>query len=81
MKVRVTAYARIREIIGAAALERSLPEGSTVNDLYGALAAEHPALRALQGSTRFARGDAFVSGSETLRENDDVALLPPFGGG
>ncbi len=81
MTVRVTAFARIREIVGAAHFERSLPAGATANDLYVALAAEHHELRALQASTRFARGGAFVSGTEALRDDDEVALLPPFGGG
>ncbi len=81
MTVRVTAFARIREIVGAAELERSLPDGATADDLYRSLATAYPELRRLRASTRFARGGAFVKGSAVLRDGDEVALLPPFGGG
>jgi molybdopterin converting factor small subunit len=38
-------------------------------------------LRALRASTRFAIGDVFVLGATALRDGDELALLPPFGGG
>jgi molybdopterin converting factor small subunit len=78
--VRIAAFARLREILGEAD-ERTLPEGATADDLWHALSAEFPALRELRASTRFARGDAFVDGTSALRDGDEIALLPPFGGG
>ena len=80
MTVRIAAFASLREIVGAE-LERRLPEGATADDLWQLLAAEHPALRDLRASTRFARGGVLVGGEATLRDGDEVALLPPFGGG
>lgn len=81
MTVRVAAFARLREIVGGGEPERALPDGATVDDLWQLLAAEHPALRELRASTRFVRGGAFVGAETPLRDGDEVALLPPFGGG
>ncbi len=79
--MRVAAFARLREIVGEAKLSRRLPEGATADDLWAALALEHPALRDLRASTRFVRGGVFVDGATALRDGDEVGLLPPFGGG
>ncbi len=81
MTVRVRPFARIREIVGAARIERDLASGGTVGDLWHALATEFPALAELRRSTRLARGGTFVVTSTPLRDGDEIALLPPFGGG
>jgi molybdopterin converting factor small subunit len=80
VRVRIAAFARLREIVGRAA-ERTLPDGSTADDLWNSLSAEFPALRELRASTRFARDDVFVDGTTPLGDGDEIALLPPFGGG
>ncbi len=79
--VRVVAFARIREILGVAHIERPLDAGTTAGSVWEALAAEYPALGGLRASTRFARNGAVVSGTEALHDGDELALLPPFGGG
>ncbi|GAC1311090.1 MAG: hypothetical protein NVS2B3_12120 [Vulcanimicrobiaceae bacterium] len=81
MTVVIRAFARIREIVGAATLERELASGATAGDLWNVLVREFPELDALRRSTRLARGGSFVAASATLRERDEVSLLPPFGGG
>jgi molybdopterin converting factor small subunit len=81
MIVRIVAFARIREVVGAAALERVVREGTTAGDAFGGLAAEFPALAELAQSTRFVRAGAFVPSSAELRDGDELGLLPPYGGG
>ncbi|MGP6159969.1 MAG: MoaD/ThiS family protein [Vulcanimicrobiaceae bacterium] len=81
MRVRIVPFARLRELLGAASLEREQREGATAGDLWGALASEFPALVGLEGSTRFVRNGAFVDRQAVLREGDELALLPPYGGG
>ncbi len=78
--MRIAAFARLREIVGEPG-ERTLPENATADDLWSGLAAEYPALRELRASTRFARGGRFVDGATALCDGDEIALLPPFGGG
>ncbi len=79
--VRVVAFARIREIVGAAALERTLPPNATAGTLFDELAREFPSLAELAASTRLLRNGGFVERAATLRDGDEVGLLPPFGGG
>ena len=74
-------FARIREILGASSLERAAFAGATAGDVWRALRDEHPALAPLEASTRLARNGAFVDGSAALADGDELALLPPFGGG
>jgi len=38
-------------------------------------------LEPLRASTRFARNGALARGDAALRDGDEVALMPPVGGG
>ncbi len=81
MRVRVLAFARLRELLGAASLERTVPDGATAAQAWDALAAEFPALVPLAASTRLARNGTAIGRDAALRDGDELALLPPFGGG
>lgn len=73
-------FARLRELLGAPR-DVDLPPDATVATLWNALATTHDALPELAGSTRVARNGRIVNLSEPLAEGDEVALLPPVGGG
>jgi molybdopterin converting factor small subunit len=81
MNVRVVPFARIREIVGSAEVERQARDGVTVGDIWDGLAAEFPSLAVLRASTRFVRNGAFVPAETSLADGDELGLLPPFGGG
>ncbi len=81
MKIRLLAFAHVREILGSGELALELTEGARVADAWNALAAEKPELAALASSTRLARNGRIVEAGEELRESDELALLPPSGGG
>ncbi|GAC1299744.1 MAG: hypothetical protein NVSMB19_04720 [Vulcanimicrobiaceae bacterium] len=81
MTIVVLTFARIREIVGAASLERDVPAAATAGDVWSLLAGEFPELAPLQRSTRLARGGTLVEAGTALRDGDQLALLPPFGGG
>jgi molybdopterin synthase catalytic subunit len=80
VKVRVLGFARLRELLGASR-DVDLPPGATVATLWNVLASTCDALPELAGSTRIARNGRIVSLSEPLAEDDEIALLPPVGGG
>jgi molybdopterin converting factor subunit 1 len=81
VNVRVLAFARLRELLGFGERLLRVPAGTTAETLWSQLASEAPQLAPLRASTRFARNGALAEGSTPLREGDEIALLPPVGGG
>ncbi len=82
MRVRVVAFARLRELLGGeATLLRDVAEGATAGAVWDGLAAEFPPLAELERSTRLARNGSLVDRFARLSEDDELALLPPYGGG
>lgn len=81
MTVRVLAFARLRELLGFGARSVEVADGATLEQLWEQLSAEARELGALRASTRFARNGALAAGATALRDGDEIALLPPVGGG
>lgn len=81
MRLRVLAFARVRELLGESAFDLDVGEGSTAADVWSALERRSSALQDLAGSTRVARNGRVVALTERLEEGDELALLPPVGGG
>jgi molybdopterin converting factor small subunit len=81
MKVRAEFYSRLREIVGASALDVSLPENSTANDLFEELERSYPQLRDFKKSVLFGVGVEFVDRSRGLNGGDVIAIMPPVQGG
>ncbi|HET7815878.1 MAG TPA: MoaD/ThiS family protein [Candidatus Baltobacteraceae bacterium] len=81
MRVRVLAFARVAEILGWTRSEIELSAGSGTDDLWQRLVTAAPALAPLADSTRIARNGRVVMKAEPLAQDDEIALLPPAGGG
>ncbi len=81
MRIQVRAFARTRELLGSGSIDLELPAGSTVADAWIALEARSPLLRDLAASTRLARNARIVKREDALADGDELALLPPVGGG
>ncbi|MFN2460803.1 MAG: MoaD/ThiS family protein [Candidatus Velthaea sp.] len=81
MTVRVLAFARLREVLGFGEREVHLPMNATLEDLWMRVTASAPEAAALRPSTRFARNGALTDGSARLGDGDEIALMPPVGGG
>jgi molybdopterin synthase catalytic subunit len=81
MKVRLLAFASVREALGAAELELDLPEGGDVETLRRLLVERHPELAPLWPRLAIAVDGELVRGNPTLTAGQEVALLPPVSGG
>ncbi len=81
MRVRVLAFARLRELLGFGERELDLAPQSTLGDAWVALTAGVPEASRLHASTRFARNGVLSDGATALGDGDEIALLPPVGGG
>lgn len=81
MKVRLLAFASVRETLGAAELDLELPEGGDIETLRQLLLERHPELATLWPRLAIAVDGELVRGNPTLAEGQEVALLPPVSGG
>jgi len=81
MRVRVLAFARLRELFGFGERGIECAPGTTLEEVWAQLAAALPEARALRPSTRFARNGTLAAASAVLQDGDEVAFLPPVGGG
>lgn len=81
MTIRVLAFARLREILGAGETELRLRADARIGDAWAALVERRPALDEHRASTRIACNGTLVARDHALHDGDEVALLPPVGGG
>jgi len=81
MRIRLIAFAGLRELLQAPERSLELPDSARIADAWRALADEHPAIESQRGSTRVARNGVIASFEDRLAEGDELALLPPVGGG
>jgi molybdopterin synthase catalytic subunit/molybdopterin synthase sulfur carrier subunit len=82
VRVRVLAFARVRELLGAGSQVLQVEDGASVGDVWDTLADRYTAIAALASSTRIARNGRIVTdSSERIEDGDELALLPPAGGG
>ncbi len=79
--MHVVAFARVREVIGSGSRQLQLPAGAGTGELWNALVREYPALESLRESTRTAQNGRVIEGDCELHDGDEIALLPPVGGG
>ncbi|HET9030863.1 MAG TPA: MoaD/ThiS family protein [Candidatus Aquilonibacter sp.] len=82
LTVRVRAFARMRELLGAGEFDLELADGATLVDVWDALRARNRAIDSIASTTRIARnGRVAALLGEAVADGDEIALLPPVGGG
>jgi molybdopterin converting factor subunit 1 len=81
MKVQVRLFAALREATGMAQVEQELSAQAKVQDLLDSLVRQFPVLHSQLGFVRAAVNRQYVSMQAELRDGDEVALVPPVGGG
>ena len=81
MQVTVRLFATYREVAGSKELKVQLAAGATVRSLLDAIYAKHPRLKGFEETMLLAVNHEFVDAASTLREGDEVALMPPVSGG
>jgi len=80
-EARVLAFARLRELLGFGERRVQIPDGTTIDGLWSVVTANVPQAAELRPSTRFARNGALADGGTVVTAGDEIALLPPVGGG
>lgn len=82
MTVRIRLFAGLRHRAGAETIDLRLPQGATVQDALRALDRSGP-LAGVVGamSVQMAVNREYATATTTLREDDELALIPPVSGG
>ena len=78
---RALFFAQLRDWVGADELTVTLPQGSTGRDLIRRLIQRHPKAEGLLEVSRLAVNREYVSTDASLRDGDEVAVIPPVSGG
>lgn len=80
MKLNLLLFGVTRDIVGESVLAYEVPADTTVSQLLTRLHQHYPALKDLR-STLLAVNNEYGRSEQTLRENDEIALIPPVSGG
>lgn len=81
MTVRTLLFAAYRDLAGTDEVALDLPAGATARDLVARLRAQGGAWERLPSAPAVAVNLEYASLDTPLREGDEVALIPPVGGG
>jgi molybdopterin synthase catalytic subunit len=71
----------MRELLGSDEIAVDVPNGARISDVATLLRDRYPAAANLFALTKFARNGRLAAPSEEVADGDEVALLPPVGGG
>ncbi|SVA28053.1 uncharacterized protein METZ01_LOCUS80907, partial [marine metagenome] len=74
-------FARLRDIIGVAELDRDVPTGTTAKKIWDDLVEEFPDISTYTGSISTAVNAEYAKMETVLDDGDEVAFLPPVSGG
>jgi len=81
MRITILVFAKLRDLVGAPRLVREAKAGSTVEDVWQALAREFPAAGPYRAALSAAVNAGYAKFSTPVAEGDEVAFLPPVSGG
>lgn len=81
MRVKVQLFARLRELAGRGECDCEVPAGSSVADVWHAVADRHASLKPFGTAISCALNADFARMTAPVQEGDEVAFLPPVSGG
>lgn len=81
MHIKLRFFASLRERLGRSEDSCEVPEGATVRTVWETLKQEQPTLIEVERSLAFAVAQEYVDGDHPLRDNDELAFIPPVSGG
>jgi MoaE-MoaD fusion protein len=81
MRVRVLFFGMLKEMVTKSSDSVELRDGATLGDLLTHYERQIPQLKEWRASLALAVNQEYVSPDTKLKENDEVAILPPVSGG
>ncbi|GAB3717521.1 hypothetical protein GCM10027592_59680 [Spirosoma flavus] len=78
--VSVLLFGITRDLAGQTVVSVSLPENAQVTDLLNQLHQDYPALASIRSLLVAVNGE-YADADQPIRQNDEIALIPPVSGG
>ncbi len=81
MLITVKLFASLRDKAGTKDLKLDLPDGATVAAAMEAIQQRLPAIAEHARSVAYAVNQSYVPANTVLKNNDELAIIPPVSGG
>ena len=81
MKIKIEAFAILKDLFGQELLEYQLPDGTSAGKMLEILSTNFPDSEQILNVTRVAYRDEYLNQDEVLIEGESYALIPPVSGG
>src|SRR5579863_1741864 len=81
VRVKVLFFGMLKDIVGRAEEQIDLEDGARLDSVFERYAREFPRLNGLASSIVLACNHQFCDRSQTVRDGDEIAFLPPVSGG
>lgn len=81
IRVPIRLFGPAREAAGAGEIVVEVPDRSTAGEVVDAVRERFPGLAELLPRSRVAVNHEYVEASTPVRSGDEVAVIPPVGGG
>lgn len=81
MTINVRLFAMLRERAGWRVRSFEVATGSTVDEVWRAVAAAAPGLAGYASVVRFARNGRYAEANDVVANGDELAVIPPVAGG
>jgi molybdopterin converting factor subunit 1 len=81
MQIRIRYFASLREVTGAAETQLTVPDATTISEVQSMLVTHYAQLGPILKRCLYAVNHRYVPAEAILREGDEVAFIPPTGGG
>ncbi|OYD06843.1 molybdopterin converting factor subunit 1 [Paludifilum halophilum] len=81
MQIRILFFAGVADTVGRRSARVELPDGAVVGQLMERLQERYPHASDIIRHSVIAVNQEYAESSQTLRESDEIALIPPVSGG
>ena len=81
MRISIRYFAALRETTGQDSEQMDVAPGADASQVRDAIVAKHPSLAGVLARSAVAVNRTYAPADQPLREGDELAFIPPLGGG